>query len=54
MRTDGHMKALVTGAAGFVGSHLVEMLVEKGWETTCFVLESDDLCWIRDLPSGEL
>ena len=26
------MKALITGADGFIGSHLVEMLVDKGYE----------------------
>lgn len=33
------MKALVTGGAGFVGSHVVDRLVDEGWE----VLVVDDL-----------
>ena len=34
----GGRLALVTGAAGFIGSHLVEALVGKGWRVRCFVL----------------
>ena len=28
------MKAIVTGAAGFIGSHLCERLIQRGWEIT--------------------
>ncbi|APT76112.1 NAD-dependent dehydratase [Marinitoga sp. 1137] len=31
------MKVLVTGAEGFIGSHLTEMLVEKGYNVKAFV-----------------
>ena len=31
------IKVLVTGADGFIGSHLTEMLVRDGYEVTAFV-----------------
>ena len=29
-------KVLITGATGFIGSHLVEVLAARGWEITCW------------------
>jgi len=43
------MKALVTGAAGFIGSHLTEALVRKGFEVTCIARKTSNLRWIEHL-----
>jgi dTDP-glucose 4,6-dehydratase len=29
------LRAVITGGAGFLGSHLCDLLVEKGWEVVC-------------------
>lgn len=42
--------AVVTGANGFVGSHLVELLLEKGYRVKCIVRKTSNLRWIAELP----
>ncbi len=43
------MKALVTGATGFIGSHLCEELFKRGYEVTCLVRKTSNLNWIENL-----
>jgi len=43
------MKALVTGATGFIGSHLCKELVRRGYDVTCLVKKTSNLKWIEDL-----
>jgi nucleoside-diphosphate-sugar epimerase len=43
------MKALVTGATGFIGSHLCEELARRGYQVTCLVREKSDLKWIEHI-----
>ncbi|HUT34607.1 MAG TPA: NAD(P)-dependent oxidoreductase [Planctomycetota bacterium] len=44
------MKALVTGATGFVGSHLAERLCREGAEVVCLVRPTSRLEWLEGLP----
>ena len=44
------MKTLVTGATGFIGSHLVERLVEEGEDVRCFVRKTSKTNWLKGLP----
>lgn len=41
------MKALVTGATGFIGSHLVTELARNGYRVTCLVRKTSNLKWLE-------
>jgi nucleoside-diphosphate-sugar epimerase len=43
------LKALVTGANGFVGSHLVEGLLSEDYQVTCLVRKTSNLRWLSRL-----
>jgi len=40
--------AVVTGANGFVGSHLVDLLLENNYTVRCLTRKSSDLKWLKD------
>jgi len=44
------LEVLVTGATGFIGSHLVESLLQRGDQVRCLVRKTSDLKWLRNLP----
>ncbi len=44
-----NLRALVTGANGFVGSHLVKGLLDKGYQVRCLVRKTSNLKWLSGL-----
>ena len=49
MNVQNHNRVLVTGAAGFVGSHLCETLIKKGSEVVGLIGPECDTRWIENL-----
>ncbi len=51
-------RVLVTGATGFIGSHLVDELLWKGYEVAALIREDSNLRWLRgkrlELVYGDL
>jgi dihydroflavonol-4-reductase len=45
------MKALVTGATGFIGSHMVEFLIASGFEVVCPVRDKNRLRHLKGIPA---
>lgn len=43
------MRALITGATGFIGSHLAEELNKKGYSLRCITRKTSSLNWIKSL-----
>ncbi|MBM4175945.1 MAG: NAD-dependent epimerase/dehydratase family protein [Ignavibacteria bacterium] len=42
--------ALVTGASGFVGSHLVDLLISKNYKVKVIARRGSSLRWVKDQP----
>ncbi|MCK4764404.1 MAG: NAD-dependent epimerase/dehydratase family protein [Candidatus Aminicenantes bacterium] len=47
-------KVLVTGAGGFIGSHLTKCLLKKGYEVICLIKPGEDLRRIKDCTAARI
>ena len=47
------MKAHVTSGTGFIGSHLVEQLVDQGYRVTCLIRKTSNLRWLNHLLTAK-
>jgi nucleoside-diphosphate-sugar epimerase len=45
----GSRKAFVTGGTGFIGSHLTEELIRRGYYVKCFIRKTSNLQWLKNL-----
>ncbi len=43
------MKVLITGATGFIGSHLTERLIMQGYDVSCLRRTASDIRWLESL-----
>jgi nucleoside-diphosphate-sugar epimerase len=44
------LKALVTGATGFIGSHLAQSMAEENWDVTCLIRSTSRTDFLQKLP----
>ncbi len=44
------IKIFVTGASGFIGSHLVENLILRGYHVKCLIRKHSNQRWLKGLP----